>query len=92
MATPATAAMMRVPESVPPAGFVPIATVTLPVKLDARLSMASRAVSSTPGAIVVPAATELGCTVKESRTGRPAVMANAVLVAPERPSAVAARV
>src|SRR5947208_11949942 len=92
VATPATAAMVRVPESVPPAGFVPIATVTLPVKPGTRLSIASRAVSCTPGAIVVPAATELGCTVKESRTGRPAVMANAVLVAPERPSAVAASV
>ena len=92
VATPATAAMVRVPESVPPAGFVPIATVTLPVKPGTRLSIASRAVSCTAGAIVVPAATGLGCTVKESRTGAPAVMVNAALVAPERPSAVAASV
>src|SRR2546422_48859 len=92
VATPATAAMVWVPERVPPAGFVPIATVTLPVKPGTRLSIASRAGSCTAGAIVVPAATGLGCTGKEGRTGARAVRVTAALVAPESPPAVAARV
>src|SRR5437867_2378136 len=92
VATPATAATVRVPERVPPEVCVAMGSVTVPVKPGTRLATASRAVGCTAGAIVVHAATGVGCTVKESRIGAPAVMVNAALVAPKRPSAVAASV
>src|SRR5438552_11401350 len=42
VAIPAVAATVRVPESAPPAGFVPIATVTLPVNPVAVLKGVAR--------------------------------------------------
>src|SRR6266850_1848837 len=54
-ATPPTAAWMSVPESVPPPGFVPIATVMFPVNPVAVLLLASSAVTCTAGVIAAPA-------------------------------------
>ena len=67
VATPDTAATVVVPDSLPPLGFVPIATVTLPVKWVAVFPCASCAVTWTAGVIAVPATTFVGCTVKIRR-------------------------
>ena len=67
VATPFTACAVVVPESVPPAGFVPIATVTLPAKLVTGLPNTSSAVTCTAGVIGDPAVVVPGCTVKTSR-------------------------
>ncbi len=87
VATPATAARVVVPDSAPPSGFVPIATVTFPVNPVAVFPCASRAVSWTAGAMAAPAVALLGCTVKTSWVAAPAVMLNAALVAPVSPVA-----
>jgi hypothetical protein len=92
VATPATAATVAVPERVPPAGFVPIARVTLPVKLVTRLPSPSRALTCTPGVITAPAAVTLGCTVNTRVLGAPTVMSNGVLEVPASPLAAAVRV
>src|SRR6266436_1041232 len=49
VATPETAATDVVPESVPPPGLVPMATVTLPVKLGSVFPSASCALACTAG-------------------------------------------
>src|SRR6267143_3215526 len=92
LATPATAATVAVPPSVPPPGFVPSATVTVPVNPLAVLPSPSRAVTCTAGAIAAPAVVVVGCTVKTSCVAVPAVMLNAPLVAPVSPAAVTASV
>ena len=89
VAIPAVAATVRVPESAPPAGFVPIATVTVPVNPVAVLPKASRAVTCTAGVIAVPAVVATGCTVKTSCAALAGVMLNAVLAAAPVPLAVA---
>ncbi len=58
VATPATAATVVVPDSVPPPGFDAIESETLPVKLVATRLFASFAVTTTDGVIDV-ACTEL---------------------------------
>ena len=88
VATPALAAMVVVPASVPLPGFVPIATVTFPVNPVAVLLLASRAVTCTAGVIVAPADVVLGSTEKTSCVAVPAVMLNAVLVVVPAPVAV----
>src|SRR5437667_327893 len=80
VATPSTAAALA-PESVPPAGFIPIPSVTVPAKAVAVLPCASRAVTCTAGEMVAPAAALLGCTVKPSVTAAPALSAMALEVA-----------
>src|SRR2546428_13990142 len=80
LATPATAAAVAVPASVPPLGFVPIATVTLPVNPLAVLPWASRTVTCTAGVIVAPAVVVVGCTVKTSCVAAPAVMVDGMSV------------
>src|SRR2546429_268297 len=80
VATPATAAWVGVPESVPLLGFVPIATVMSPVNPVAVLPPASWAVTSTAGVIAAPAVVVLGCTLNTSCVAEPAVMLNAALV------------
>ncbi len=92
VATPATAATVAVPERAPPAGFVPIATVTSPVKPGTGFPPASNAVSRTAGAIAAPAVVVPGCTVKASRVAAPTVMVKGALVAPVSPLATAVRV
>src|SRR5947199_271951 len=75
VATPATAATVAVPERAPAAGFVPIATVTAPLKPGTGFPPASNAVSRTAGAIAAPAVVLAGCTVKASRVAGAPVMA-----------------
>ncbi len=92
VATPPIAASVVVPDSAPPAGFVPIATVTLLWKPVAVLPRASHAVTRTAGAMVPFAAAVLGCTVNTRWVADPDVMVKAALVAPDKPVAVAASV
>src|SRR5438034_80552 len=89
VATPATAATVAVPESAPPAGLVPIATVTSPGRPGTGVRPASNAVSRTAGAMAAPAVVVPGCVVKASRAADPGVTAKAALVVPERLPAVA---
>ena len=58
VATPATAVTVVVPASVPPTGFAPNASVTLPTNAAARFPCASRA-RTTIGVSVAPAVAEL---------------------------------
>src|SRR5260370_31344754 len=92
VATPPTAASVVVPESVPAAGLVPIATVTLPVNPVTRFPRGSRALTCTAGAIARPAVVVAGCTVNTSWLGAAGGMVNAVLVAGLRLAPVAVRV
>src|SRR6185436_9554101 len=91
-ATPAVAATALVPASVPPPGFVPIATVMVPVKPVAVLPWLSRAVTWTAGAIATPAVALGGCWVNTSTYAVPGAMVNAALVAPVGPVALAVSV
>ena len=81
VATPATAVTVAVPASVPPPGFVPIATVTEFVAVVTRFPRASSMLTCTDGVIAAPAATFVGCTVKANCVAVPAVTLNALLVA-----------
>src|SRR5712691_7951682 len=93
MATPTMAVTLVAPPSVPPLGFVPIATVTLPAKLIARFPSASRAVTCTAGLIVAPASVVAGWPVNTSWLAGPAMpVAVKVTGLPERPVAVAVTV
>jgi len=60
VATPFTAVTVLVPESVPPPGFAPNATVMSPLKVETRLPALSCAVTCTGGEIVLPALVLLG--------------------------------
>ena len=97
VATPATAATIFVPESVPPAGLAPagIASVMLPVNCVAVLPNWSRAVTCTGGVITAPAGVLLGGTVKAICVAVPAaplaVKVTGLPVIPD-PEAVAVRV
>ena len=92
LATPATAAIVVVPESVPPPGLAPSATVTFAVKPVAVFPWASCAVTCTAGVIAAPAVGLVGCTVNTSCAAAPGVMSNAALPAVVRPVALAVRV
>src|SRR5207248_454777 len=81
VATPPPAASVTVPPSVPLPGFVPIATVTFPIRPVAGFPCASCAVTCTAGVIAAPAGVVLGCTENTSCVAVPAVMLNAALVA-----------
>src|SRR6266550_5097028 len=94
VATPFTAVTLLVPASVPPPGLAPSATVIVPVKVVTTLPDASRAATCTAD-IVWLAWVDCGCAVNATFVaggGGAAVMLNAVLVAPVRPDALAARV
>src|SRR5256885_2858063 len=82
VATPFAAATVVVPDSVPPPGLVPIATVTLAVELVTVLLNASCTVTCTGGAIATPATAFVGWTVKASLVAAAGVMLNPVDVAP----------
>src|SRR5256885_14339374 len=79
VATPDTAAMLVEPASVPPPGFVPIATVTVPVNPLTVFPRASCAVTLTAGVIARPAVAFEGCTVNTSCAASPAVTLNVAL-------------
>jgi hypothetical protein len=64
VATPAIAETVVVPESVPPPGFAPIATVTLFTNVGSVLPELDAAAICTAGVIATPAAVVLGWTVK----------------------------
>jgi hypothetical protein len=81
VATPAVAVTVVVPESVPPAGLNPRATVTVPPKLGTVFPSASRALTCTAGVIVAPASVGVGCTVNATCVAGPAVMSNGALAA-----------
>src|SRR5207249_945080 len=66
VATPLTAATVVVPERVPLAGLVPIATAMLLVAVVTMLPWASWIATCTAGVIAAPPAALLGCTVKAS--------------------------
>src|SRR5512138_2526037 len=82
VATPFTAGTVVVPESVPPPGLVPIATVMLAVELVTVLVNASCTVTCTAGAIATPAVALDGWNVKASLEAAAGVMLNAAEVAP----------
>ena len=84
VATPFTGAALVVPESVPPAGFIPIPSVTVPAKAVAVFPCASRAVTCTAGEMVAPAAALLGCAVKPIVAAAPAPSAIALEMAGPR--------
>src|SRR5437763_8861686 len=92
VATPATAATAVVPDSVPPPGLVPMATVMLAVELVTVLLKASCTVTCTDGEIDTPAVALLGWTVKASLAAAAGLMVNAAEVAPVSAPAAAVRV
>src|SRR3989441_928117 len=92
VATPLTAATVVVPERVPLAGLVPIASVMLVVAVVTMLPWASWTATCTAGVIAAPAAALLGCTVKASFAAAPTLMLNTLLVAPVRPVAAAVKI
>src|SRR5438477_378666 len=73
VATPLTAATVVVPDSVPPPGLVPIATVMLAVELGRASCRERCTVTCTAGAIDTPAVALAGWTVKAS-FGAPAAL------------------
>src|SRR5947209_8991466 len=85
VATPLTAATVVVPERVPLAGLVPIATVMLVVAVVTVLPWASWTATCTAGVIAAPAAALLGCTVKASFATGPTPILNALPLALVRP-------
>src|SRR5438046_8794407 len=90
LATPFVAATVIVPDSVPPPGFAPRATVTFPVKPATALPSASCAVTCTAGEIGLPAVAVPGWLVNASCVAVPGVMENGALAAAGRPAAGAA--
>src|SRR2546430_12361640 len=74
VAPPPAAATAVVPESVPPPGFTPIASVTVAMKAVAVLPCASCAVTWTAGAIDAPAVALDGWTESTRRVAAPAPM------------------
>src|SRR6202165_1156341 len=73
LATPSTAATVLVPLRNPPVGFVPRATVMVPVRVVTVLPAVSRAVPSFVGVIICPAVPLLGCGVRARPGGVPDV-------------------
>src|SRR6185295_203669 len=91
-ATPFTAATVVLPESAPPPGLVPMATVMLAVELVTVLLNASCTVTCTAGAIDAPAVELAGCTVKANLVAAAGLMVNAELEAPVSAPDAAVRV
>src|SRR5438874_1408329 len=94
VATPLTAATVVVPERVPLAGLVPIATVMLVVAVVTALPWASWTATCIAGVIAAPAAIgRASCRERGFAAGATVrVMLNALLVAPVRPVADAVSV
>src|SRR3954454_7844012 len=89
VATPATADTVVVPDSAPPPGLAPIATVTLAVELVAVLPNASCTVTCTAGEIDTPAISSVGGALKTTRLGAAWLMVNPAEVAEVRAPEVA---
>src|SRR4051812_1060595 len=92
VAIPATAATVAVPDSVPPPGLVPIATVMLAVELVTVFPNASATSTCTAGAIATPAVAFVGWTVNPSLVAAAGLMLNDDEVAPLGGLAAAVRV
>src|SRR3954468_21212332 len=92
VATPATAATVVVPDSVPPPGLVPIATVMAALELVTVLPNASCTVTRTAGEIATPAVASDGWTVKASFEAAATEMLKAELLVPVRAPEAALRV
>src|SRR5437868_222061 len=88
IATPFTAATVDVPDSVPPLGLVPIATVMFAVELVTVLPHASCPATRTAGLIATPAVAFAGWTVKASLLAAAGLMLKPAEVAPVRAAAV----
>src|SRR5256885_1038610 len=82
VATPLAAATVVVPDSVPPPGLAPIATVTLAEELGTVLPNASCTATCTAGEMAAPAMALVGCTVNASFEATSGLMLNAADVAP----------
>src|SRR3954463_6716869 len=78
VATPPEAATVSVPDSVPPPGLVPMATVTLAVELVTVLPNVSCTVTWTDGEIDTPATAFVGWAVNASLEAAAGLMLNAV--------------
>jgi len=81
VATPATALLLSVPPSVPPALLAPSATVTGPVKLASVLPAPSCTATRTAGLRRAPATASLGWVRTLSRAGASATWKSAALSA-----------
>src|SRR5213083_168483 len=92
VAAPPAAATVVVPDSAPPTGLVPTATVTFAVNCVAVFPCASCAVTCTAGVIAVPAVVLDGWTLNTSCAAAPGVMLNGALVPGVRPVAAAVKV
>src|SRR5262245_132265 len=92
VATPLAAATVVVPDSVPPPGLVPIATVMFAAEPVTVLSNASCTDTCTAGLIAAPAISVVGCTVKASLVAAAGVMLNPDEVVPVSPLEAAASV
>src|SRR6266566_4287553 len=92
VATPPAAATAAVPESVPPPGFAPMASVTVAVNAVAVFPCASCAVTWTAGVIGAPAVALEGCTETTRRVAAPAAMLNGALGTVGSPTAAAVSV
>src|SRR5213075_2624901 len=82
LATPFTADAVVVPDSVPPPGLVPMATVTLALELVTVLPKASCTATCTDGAMAAPAMAVVGCTANASLADAAGVMLKPAEVAP----------
>src|SRR4051794_9581319 len=92
VATPLAADTVAVPDSVPPPGLVPIATVMLAVELVTVLLNASCTATCTAGEIDAPAIALPGCTLKASLAAAAGLMLTPEEVPPVSAAAAAASV
>src|SRR6185436_18298303 len=92
VATPLTADTVAVPDSVPPPGLVPMATVMLAVELVTVLLNASCTVTCTAGEIDAPAVVLVGWVVKPSLVAAAGLMLKEAEVAEVSDPEVAASV
>src|SRR6185295_19150278 len=89
LATPDDAATVVVPDSVPPPGLVPMATVMLALELVTVFPNASCTATCAAGEIATPAVALLGCTAKATLLAAAAVMLYPAEVPPVSPLEVA---
>src|SRR5437867_2602919 len=92
VAAPPAAATAVVPESVPPPGFAPMASVTVAVNAVAVFPCASSAVTWTAGVIGAPAVALDGCTETTRCVAAPAAILNGALDTVDNPPAAAVSV
>src|SRR5512133_913351 len=91
-ASPPDAATVVVPDSTPPPGLVPIATVTFATELVTVLPNASCTATCTAEAMAAPAVASIGCAMKASFEAAAGLMGNPAEVAPANAPDAAVRV